>query len=428
MLPPLPPRGPRTVCTLLLFGCVCFGPAASLRGAPPTWNCFRGPGGQGQATARRLPLEWNESTNVTWKTPISGRGHSSPVIDSGTVWVTTARSDGTALGAVGLDLETGEILHSVTVFRPDDVEEIHSDNTYASPTPVVAGGRVYVHFGRYGTACLDGRTGEVLWRNDELVIEHQGGPGSSPVLFEDLLIVTCDGADLQFLAALDTATGEILWKTNRSAPFRTNPITHRAFSTPLIVEYDGDWQLISPGADQVHAYDPRTGDELWHVCYTGFSNVPAPVYADGVVYVCTGFFGPELWAIRVDGTGNVSESHVLWKLKGRVPETPSPIYHDGTIYMVANTGVAACVDAATGKRTSVLRLGGNYSASPVSGGGHLYFCGEDGITRIVRPGEKPRVVETNRLSGGIFASPAILDEAIIIRTEEAIYRIEQSDD
>ncbi|WP_197444259.1 outer membrane protein assembly factor BamB family protein [Maioricimonas rarisocia] len=406
------------------MSCILASAALPLDADVPPWNSFRGPGGQGQTTARILPLEWNETNNVTWKTPVSGRGHSSPVVDDGMIWISTARTDGSALGVVGLDLDSGEIRHSVTVFRPDHVEEIHSDNTYASPTPVAADGRVFVHFGRYGTACLDSRTGEVLWRNDELVIEHQGGPGSSPVLFEDLLIVTCDGADRQFLAGLDTATGEIRWKTDRSAPFRPNPITHRAFATPLLIEFEGTPQLISPGADQVHAYDPRTGSEIWHVRYTGFSNVPAPVYADGVVYVCTGFFGPELWAIRVDGSGNVTDTHVLWKLKGRVPETPSPILHDGFVYMVANMGVAACVDGTTGKRTAVLRLGGNYSASPVSGGGHLYFCGEDGMTRVVRPGPKPRVVASNRLAGGIFASPAIVGNAIIIRTEEAVYRIE----
>lgn len=388
------------------------------------WPQFRGPSGQGLAEAS-LPEEWSERQNIAWKTEIPGTGHSSPVVGGGQVWVTTASLDGEALGAVGLDLASGEVLHSLTLFRPQHVDHIHHDNSYASPTPVLDEGRLYCHFGRYGTACIDTVTGETLWTNDELVIDHQGGPGSSPVLFQDLLIVNCDGADAAYVAGLNCRTGRIRWKRDRSAPFREDPITHRAFSTPLLVPHSGRTQLISAGADQLHAYDPATGEELWHVRYTGFSTVPAPVSDGETVYFCTGFFNPELWAVKMDGSGDVTESHVTWRFRGAVPETPSPILAEGRIYMVSNTGVGTVVNAESGRRVSQFRLGGNYSASPLLAGGRLYFCSEDGLTKLVEPVERPRVIASNRLAGSIKASPAVAGDAIILRTDKALYRVEE---
>lgn len=388
------------------------------------WNRFRGPQGQGHCDVA-LPQEWNERDHVVWKAEIPGLGHSSPVVWGDQVWVTTASLDGAALGAVGLNVRTGEVLHSLTLFRPQKVDEIHADNSYASPTPVIEAGRLYCHYGRYGTACVDTSTGEVFWTNDELVIDHQGGPGSSPTLYQDLLIINCDGADASYVAAVETDSGRIRWRRDRSAPFRADPVTHRAFSTPLIVECEGGVQLISVGADQLHAYDPATGDELWHVRYTGFSTVPCPVSDGKAVYFCTGFFNPELWAVRIDGRGDVTETHVNWRFRGAVPETPSPILVDGRIYMVSNTGVGTVVDADSGRRVSQFRLGGNYSASPILAGGTLYFCSEDGLTKLVEPDERPKVIASNRIAGIIKASPAVAGSAIILRTDKALYCIEE---
>jgi outer membrane protein assembly factor BamB len=393
--------------------------------ATGNWPQFRGPDGQGHAGDAELPLRWSEREHVAWKTDLPGLGHSSPVIWGDAIWVTTASVDGRTLGAIGLDRDSGRIVHSLTIFQPADVQEIHHDNSYASPTPVIESGRLYCHYGRYGTACVDTVSGEVLWRNTELVIDHQGGPGSSPVLFEDLVIVNCDGADEQYVAALDRRSGRVRWKRRRSAPFRDSPITRRAFSTPLLIEHGGRAQLLSPGADQLHAYDPATGDELWHVRYLGFSTVPCPVYADGTAYFCTGFFGPQLWAVRVDGSGDVTDTHVVWRFRGTVPDTPSPALVDGRIYMVSNVGVGAVVDAETGKRVFQLRLGGNYSASPLYAGGKLYFCSEEGTTKVVTPGERPKIVASNRLAGGIKASPAVAGNALYLRTDKALYRIEE---
>lgn len=391
------------------------------------WPQFRGPTGQGHAeAATAYPTVWNERTNIRWKTAIEGRGHSSPVVWGDQVWVTTASVDGKVLGAIGLDRQTGEILHKVTVFEPAKVEEIHADNSYASPTPVIAAGRLYLDFGTYGTACLDTSTGRVVWRNQNLRIEHQGGPGSSPVLFRNLLIVHRDGADQQYVAALDIATGRVRWRKDRSAPYRPDPITHRAFATPLLYEHEGRTLLISPAADQCHAYDAATGDELWHVRYTGFSNVPAPVAAGDHVYLCTGFFGPQLLSVRLGGQGDVTATHVEWQYKTQVPDVSSPILVDGRLYFVSDKGVLTCVRAADGERVFVFRLGGNYSASPLYAGGRLYFCSKEGVTKVLAPGDKAEVVASNKLEAAILASPIAVDGALYLRTETHLYRIEET--
>jgi outer membrane protein assembly factor BamB len=388
------------------------------------WPQFRGPGGQGHAGNVQLPVRWSETSGLLWKTPIPGRGHSSPVHDGRFCWLTTASRDGRKLGAVSVDLETGQLVHNVVVFDPRQVEPIHPDNSYASPTPVLRESRLFVHYGTYGTACIDTATGEVLWRNTDFALEHQGGPGSSPVLFNDLLILTLDGADTQRVVALDVEDGSVRWQRARSAPMRTNPITHRSFSTPLIVPHQGAFQLISPSADQCHAYDPATGKELWHVRYVGFSTVPCPVSSESTVYFCTGFFRPQLWSIDLAGIGDVTGSHVRWTFRGQVPETPSPLLVEGRIYTISNRGVATCIDAATGERLWVLRVGGNYSASPCFASGLIYLCNHEGQTKILDiRGEKPRILQVDQLDGGIMASPAVIGSDLLIRTDRALYRI-----
>ncbi len=413
---PLPP-----VCAIVIVV------LASLRGAAATesWPCFRGPTGQGLADETPVPLEWSAANNVVWKTPTPGQGHSSPVILGDQVWLSTATPEGSQLGVVCFDRNTGELRHSIAIFRPSRVEEIHLDNSYASPTPVLIEGRLFVDFGTYGAACVETSSGEVLWKNESLQIEHQGGAGSSPVIHGDRLILTRDGADAQYVVALDAGSGRVLWKQSRSAPRRPNPVTHRAFATPLLHRWEDRTLLISPAADQCHAYDADSGEELWHVRYVGFSNVPCPVGAAGQVYLCTGFFSPQIVAVALGGAGNVTDSHVKWSHKSQIPDVSSPILVDGRLYFVSNKGVLTCLDGVSGERLSVTRLGGNFNASPVYAGGHLYFCSREGVTKVIRPGDKPEIVATNRLPGSIMASPAVAGSALYIRTTDALYRIEE---
>jgi len=395
------------------------------------WPQFRGPTGQGHAGTTPTSINWGERSGIKWKTDLPGTGHASPVILGDQIWLATSSANGKSLGAVCLDRESGKITQTVTVFKPTDVQDIHNTNSHASPTPVLDAGRLYVDYGRYGAACIDTITGQTLWTNTDLAIEHQGGPGSSPIPYGELIILHRDGADAQYVVAIEKETGNVRWKQDRSAPFRPDPITHRAFATPLIVTHDGRDQLISPGADQTHAYDPTTGEELWHVRYTGFSNVPCPVVDDGMVLLCTGFFQPSMIGVRLGGKENITDTHIAWTHKAQVPDTPSPLIVDGRVYLVSNKGVLNCLVAATGKKVFTKRLGGNFSASPLDAGGHIYFCSEEGLTTVMLPDEKGTIVETNKLGGQLMASPAAVEGAIYLRTEAALYRTklpEQPDD
>lgn len=415
----------RGLLAFVQAGCVVAWISAPLSAqvAAP-WPQFRGPDGQGNAGEVTLRRRWSEADGIVWKTALPGLGHSSPVHDGSLIWVTAAPREGRSLRALAIDPRNGTLLHDVEVFAPRQVEDIHTDNSHASPTAVLHEGRVFVHFGTYGTACIDVQTAEIAWRNNEYQTRHDGGPGSSPVLFEDLLIITLDGADSQRVVALDSRTGQMRWEQRRSAPMPENPTTHRAFSTPLLAAFEGRPILVSPAANQCHAYDPRTGEELWHVRYTGFSTVPRPVANADTCFVCTGFFNPELWSISLAGQGDVTSTHVRWRFKGQVPETPSPLLIDQTLYLVSDLGVLTALNAEDGSRKWTLRLGGNYSASPLYARGLIYFCSEEGIVKVVDPHlPKPRVVEISKLEGRIMASPAVLGNDLLIRTHAALYRI-----
>lgn len=393
--------------------------AASVAAAQ--WPQFRGPTGQGLAAGAEPPLEWSETRNVVWKVPVGG-GWSSPVVADGSVWMTTAVAgrDGAtvSLRAVAFDARTGQSRVDVEVFRLERPGAINLKNSRASPTPIVDRGRVYVHFGADGTAALDGR-GRILWRT-RLPYESQHGNGGSPVLYGDLLIVNCDGwGEEAYVAALDTATGDIRWKTSRPRPWS------HAYSTPLLIEVDGQDQVVSTGAYRAVAYEPRTGREIWRVRYAdGFSNVPRPVFAHGLVYIGTGFNEPTLIAVRPDGHGDVTATHLAWTQRRGAPYTPSPIVAGEYLYYVSDTGVLTQADARAGEVRWQARLGGNFSASPVLAGGRLYFQSEEGVTSVVAPGEDFELLATNRLDGATLASMAVDGEAVYIRSATHLYRIE----
>jgi outer membrane protein assembly factor BamB len=381
------------------------------------WPEFRGPTGQGHADARGLPLTWSETTNVRWKVPIPGKGWSSPVIQGDSVWLTTATAEGKTqiLRAVCFHRNTGAILHNVELFRLKAPGQINSKNSYASPTPVLEDDRVYLHFGAFGTACMT-QSGKIVWKTTLEYDNGQHGPGGSPVLYDDLLIVSCDGRDVQYAAALDKRTGKIRWKKSRRG--------YQAYSTPLIVRLPGGDQVVSPGAFRAIAYEPRTGNEIWQVRYgDGFSNVPRPVYGNGCVYICTGFQQPSLLAVRVDGRGDVTNSHVAWSLSRGAPLTPSPLLVGEELYLVSDNGIASCVDSRTGKEYWRERLGGNYSASPVYAEGRIYFLSEEGESPVIAPGKQYRLLATNRLDGQTLASMAVSGDSLFIRSATHLYRL-----
>ena len=333
------------------------------------------------------------------------------------------------VGALGGPLAAGlqgELVHDVKVFDVEQPEVKNALNSFASPTPAIEEGRLYVHFGTYGTACLDTGSGEILWARRDLTLDHQEGPGSSVILHGDHLIFHCDGRDIQYLVALNKQTGKTAWKTTRSIDLSVvGDFARKAFSTPLIVTDGGVTQLVSPAAQGCYSYDPATGKELWRVRYSGFSAVPSPVFTGGKVHVITDFAKPEIWAVRLDGRGDVTETHVDWTFSGSVSSTPSVVAADGLLYFVADkTGVASCLDLESGELVWRHRIGGSFSASPILSGDHVYFFDRDGQTTVLAHGRTLKVLSVNELEAGCMASPAASDGALYLRTTTHLYRIE----
>jgi outer membrane protein assembly factor BamB len=398
--------------------------AAPRAGAAEDWPQFRGPTGQGHAAERGLPLEWSETRNILWKTPVAGSGWSSPVVAGGKVWLTTVVETkerrgrvSASLRALAFDVETGKEMINVEVFQVKDVGAINPKNSRASPTPIVDGDKVFVHFGADGTAALS-TSGQILW-TARLPYESQHGNGGSPVLYRGLLIVNCDGwTDEAYVAALDTETGKVRWKTPRRKP------ATQAYSTPLLIRVNDVDQLVSVGAYRTTAYDPLTGQEIWRVGYPdGFSNVPRPVFGRGLVYIATGFQTPSLIAVRPDGKGDVTRTNIAWTITRGAPYTPSPLLVGDDFYYVSDTGVLTLADATTGKILWQQRLGGNFSASPVFADDRIYFQSEEGETTVIAPGREFKKLAVNRLDGYTLASMAVSQGSFFIRTHSHLYRI-----
>jgi outer membrane protein assembly factor BamB len=365
---------------------------------------------------------------VVWKVPVAGLGWSSPSIQGDQIWLTTAIDDGKSLHAIALDRATGKTIHDVVVFELADPGAVHSKNSHASPTPLIEDDRVYIHFGAHGTACLK-TDGSVVWKTQELKHNHRHGPGGSPVIYQNLLILNCDGSDLQFVVALDKNTGKEVWKKKREHigedRISGKSSVPMAYTTPLLTEINGKIQLLSSGADSIVSYDPLTGDELWWFRYDGYSNVPRPVVGKGHVFISSGYDRPEFFAVRVDGTGDVTESHLAWNMKKAAPLNPSPLLLGDELYLVSDNGIATCLDAVSGEQHWQERIGGNFSASPTFADGRIYFLDEEGKTTVVAPGKKFEVLASNQLEGRTLASPAMVDSSIFLRTDTHLYRIEK---
>jgi len=399
------------------------------------WPDFRGPSGDGISRAAGVPLKWSETENVKWKTAIHGQAWSSPVVWGNQVWVTTATPEGDTMSALCVDRATGRVLLDRPIFTNAEVEERspgHESNTYASPSPVIEEGRVYLHFGRYGTACLDARTFKTLWERRDILCTHAVGPASSPVLFRDRLILTFDGIDTQFLTALDTRTGKSIWKTDRTvdwkafdSPGRAPDVQQRkAFSTPLIAWFGGKPLLVSSGAKAACGYDPVTGAELWKVTYKGFSNAARPIAGPELVYINSGYPRAELLAVRPGGRGDVTGTHIAWQMTKNVPLNPSPLLLDGLLYLISGGGILTCVDAKTGAEVWQERLDGPFSASPIFIDGRIFLFNERGTGVVLEPGRQFKRVGENELEDGLMGSPAAAGRSLILRTKTHLYCVE----
>lgn len=378
---------------------------------------FRGPGGEGHSAEKNLPVNWSESENIRWKTDVEGLGWSTPSIEGSQVWLTTATDEGKSLRIVCLDKATGTIVHNVELFHHDNPGSIHKKNSFASPSVLIDGNHVYAHFGKLGTACLD-RNANVIWKT-ELKYNHRHGPAGSPIVFENLLILACDGGDTQYVTALDKVTGKEIWKTTRDGAM--------AYSTPLLIQVNGKQQLISTGGEWAISYEPKSGKEIWRFRYPkGYSNVPRPVYGEGLVFLCSGYDKPWLYAVKPTGEGDVTESHMAWKLERGAPLNPSPLLLGADLYIVSDNGIAQCLDAKTGEPHWQQRLGGNFSASPLLADGRLYLLDELGKAYVVEPSkDEYKELAVNTLPGRTLASIAAADGALFLRTDTSVYRIQK---
>ena len=404
---------------------------ASLVWGQTNWPEFRGPEGDGRITSESIPLKWSETENVRWKTAIHDIGYSTPVIWGDQVWLTTATKDGTKMYALCLDFNTGKILHDILVFTNTDPQRIHDLNCYATPSPVIEEGRVYVHFGTFGTACYDTRTDKKVWENRDLHCDHMQGPVSSPILYKDLLILHFDGSDVQYIAALNKNTGKLVWKTDRPKELYVEPapVYRKSYTTPIIIDWKGALQMISVGGQVVQALNPDNGTEIWRVVLGGDSSVPSPVYANGLVYINAGYHArtPSLWAISVDGKGDVTDTHVRWKTDKDISNEASPVIQDGLMYVVNDRGSAACYDAVTGQVYWEHRLAGTYGASLIANKDRVYFFSKKGLCTVFATGKTKKILAENVLDDGFKASPAVKDSVLILRTLSHVYRIENID-
>lgn len=403
------------------------------------WQQFRGPRGDGTSTATNVPLSWGETTNLAWRVSVPGRGRSAPVVRGNRIWLTTAIEQGVQRTRIGpddmqtaehvtllalcLDGADGRMLWQTTLFDVDKPDPVHWLNSWATPTPVVEPGRLYCDFGTFGTACLDSETGRVIWQK-RLPLDHQVGPGSSPVVYQDLLVLVRDGRDAQYVTALDKTTGEVVWKTDRPPVQTSSPNLKKSFSTPLLIHAAGRTQLVSVGPHWVVSYEPATGSEFWRVRHgQGFSIGTCPAFGDGLVFIGTGCMKAQLLAIGVEGQGDVSSAAVRWKSLRQIPIMSSPVFAGDDLYWVSDDGMATCADARTGDVHWQERLGEPHLASPLYAEGRVYFFGQAGKATVVKAGRQFDKLAENRLAGTDIATPAIVDNTIFLRTDTHLYRI-----
>ncbi|QEG41162.1 outer membrane protein assembly factor BamB family protein [Roseimaritima ulvae] len=397
-------------------------------GAADSWPRFRGPAGNGIApdTPATIPLQWSPQRNVRWRCETPGSGWSSPVVGGGKVYLTAAiaaddQPDDLNLSLIIIDAQSGRIDRVVKLLQQDGEQapSIHKKNSHASPTPILAGDRIYAHFGHQGTVCTD-LAGNVIWSQRELTFPPVHGNGGSPVLVGKHLIFTCDGSRRPYVAALNTDDGSVAWRTERPV----DAVKKFSFATPTVIDVAGQTQVIAPGSDCVLALEPTSGDILWQVRYDGYSVIPKPVYANGRVFVMTGYDRASLLAIRPDGQGDVTDTHVDWIVDKGISKTPSLIATDGILLLVSDDGIAVCIDQESGEGLWKQRLGGGFSASPILVGQRLYLTNEAGLTTVLRAGRKYEKISENDLQERTLASAAVAEGAIFQRTAKALYRLQ----
>lgn len=404
----------------------------SVKSQQPDWTHFRGTNLNGISDDQDVPIFWNDSTNVIWKTAIHGKGWSSPVVYDDQIWVTSASDDGKQMAGICLDFNSGNLIYNINLFQPDSAYPKHSINTYATPTPCIENGFVYLSFGTYGTACVDTRNGNVVWKRTDLNCDHVQGPGSSPILYKDLIILHLEGIDVQYLVALNKHTGEIVWKTDR--PLKVYeplaPIGRKAYITPIIINVNGQDLLISNGSAVCIAYNPLTGQEVWRIIQGEDSTIAMPFSENGKAYFYSSFVTDqsgekyaELLAVNPEGKGDVTNTHVMWRFRSPILQLLTPLIKDGLIYTIDTRNTLYCLDSKTGREVYSRKLKQKYNSSPIFAGGNIYFTSVKGETMVLLGGNRIQILAENKLPGEVYATPAFVRNSILIRTDSQLYRI-----
>lgn len=392
--------------------------------AESQWPEFRGPLGNGHAHDADLPVAIDESV-VRWKTPIHGKGWSSPVVWGDQIWLTTATEDGTKMSVLCVDRSSGSIVHDKVLIENKEPAFCHPMNSYATPTPVIEEGRIYVHFGSYLTTCLDTSNAEVIWQRRDLHCDHWRGPASSPILYDGKLFVAYDGFDVQYVVALDRLTGKTVWKRDRNIDYGTdNGDLMKAYCTAQVIDVDGQKQLIYPSASATIAYHPSTGEPLWTVYHDGMNASARPVYSDGLVFITNGM--GSMVAVRPTGKGDVTGTHIEWSDRKAVAKKSSQLVVDGLFYMNSDDGVVSCREPKTGNILWQKRAGGEFAASPIYADGRIYMFGIEGDVLTLKPGRQFELLAETKLGDGFMASPAVVDSEMILRSKSHLYCVARS--
>jgi outer membrane protein assembly factor BamB len=387
--------------------------------APGDWPWWRGPALDGKSRDGRVVTAWSRAKHVLWKTKVPGRGHSSPIVCGERIFLTTADEDTHKQYVLAFDRKTGRPVWNTLVHEAEFTRK-NPKNSHASATPACDGRRIYSVFlnrdGVHVTAIdLDGK---ILWQTRAGAFQSQHGYGSSPVFFKSLVIINGDSLKDCFVAALDKKTGEVVWRTARKTTGKNG-----SYATPIVLPLAGRPQLILTGMDEVSSYDPETGKLIWSC--GGPSEVTGSTVAcsDKLVFATGGYPEKEILAIRADGAGDVTKSHIVWRSSKGVAYVPSPLYHEGYLYVVADGAVVTCFKAATGAQVWQERLQGGFTSSPVLVGDLLYVTNEEGKTFVLKTGPKFKVVAINSLEEGVLATPAVSDGRLFLRTSDHLYCI-----
>ena len=389
------------------------------------WTRFRGPNGQSVSSEKNLPIRWSAEENIVWKTNIPGDGWSSPIVYDDHVFLTTTTEDGVSCRVIGINRKDGSIAWNTEVHRQVPGAK-RMQNSYASPTPVTDGKRVYAVFYDGTVVALD-YSGKLIWKNSDIKFFSLHGLGASPILAHGQLIMPFDGSSREetkigfkvpwkdaVILSLDAATGEVLWKGKRGE----SRVGH---VTPILVD-DGA-QLVSAGGDRVQGHNARTGERIWSIYSQGEGVTPSPVVADGMLFTSSGFEVPTIRAIRLGGKGDVTQTHIAWEQKKGVPALASPLYVRPYLYTITRDNILHCIEAETGEIVWVKRLEGVHWASPVLADGRIYILSEEGVTLVLRPGDKYDEIASNDLEDTCFASMAVSQGHFYIRSAEHLYCI-----